>query len=362
MYRFLILTGFFVSFAGCGIQGNNTVYQARPAYNEAIARTSTEQLLLNLVRMKFRDAPVFLQVGSIATQYTFSETAGINPTFSGGDTNLLGTLSVLRTEQPTITFTPLQGEQFAKQLMGNISIETLALLSSSGWSIERILRCCVQSINGVPNAPTAAGPTPENAPEFKEFYRLSQLFRVLQERGDLQFKTSKIPGESARMDILSGNGNREILNEIKSILKKGEAGKSYSLANSKFPLKSTSANAPMSIQIVPRSLYATLFYLGQGVQTSLQVVDAGLVTMTQDQSGNKFDWSDLTKHLMTIQSSDTPPSNSYVSVFYRNAFYYIADNDLSSKATLMLLDQLFSLQSGMTNAAPTPALTLAVGH
>jgi hypothetical protein len=38
-------------------------------YNEAISRSSSEQILINLVRLRYREVPVFLAVGSVLTQY-----------------------------------------------------------------------------------------------------------------------------------------------------------------------------------------------------------------------------------------------------------------------------------------------------
>jgi hypothetical protein len=42
-----------------------TVTQSR--YNDAIQYTTNEQLLLNLVRLRYRDAPVFAQISSVST-------------------------------------------------------------------------------------------------------------------------------------------------------------------------------------------------------------------------------------------------------------------------------------------------------
>ncbi|NIQ01383.1 MAG: hypothetical protein GWM98_14105, partial [Nitrospinaceae bacterium] len=49
------------------------------------------------------------------------------------------------------------------------SIETIFLLSHSGWSIERILRIGFQRIGPLKNAPNASGPTPDYVPVFEDF-------------------------------------------------------------------------------------------------------------------------------------------------------------------------------------------------
>jgi hypothetical protein len=47
-------------------------------------------------------------------------------------------------------------------------------------------------------------------------------------------------------------------------------------------------------------------------------------------------------------------------VFYRDSWFYIADNDADSKVTFALLSMLITLQSGDT-AKITPLITLPAG-
>ena len=50
------------------------------------------------------------------------------------------------TEEPTVIYTPLQGEQFVTQLLSPMDLKVIQLLANSGWSIDRVLRTCVQSM------------------------------------------------------------------------------------------------------------------------------------------------------------------------------------------------------------------------
>ena len=57
--------------AGCATRvGPRTIPPARFNYNEMIARSLNEQLLLNLVRLRYRDTPLFVDVGGVVAQYT----------------------------------------------------------------------------------------------------------------------------------------------------------------------------------------------------------------------------------------------------------------------------------------------------
>ena len=51
---------------------------------------------------------------------------------------------------------------------------------------------------------------------------------------------------------------------------------------------------------------------------------------------------------------------AYVKIRYRDHYYYIADNDLESKSTFMLLTEIFNMQAGQ-GVALMPTLTLPVG-
>ena len=107
LYRFLLATGRPMSLpfpptilaalalapalalgAGCHIPGPTSIKTGRDNYNVAIQQTNNEQLLLNLVRLRYRDTPLFLEVSSVTTNFTFEVGSGaggtINP--SAGST------------------------------------------------------------------------------------------------------------------------------------------------------------------------------------------------------------------------------------------------------------------------------------
>ena len=58
---------------GCSSFGPRALQATHPQYNHAISRSLDEQFLLNLVRLKYRDNPFFLEVSSITTQQTLEQ-------------------------------------------------------------------------------------------------------------------------------------------------------------------------------------------------------------------------------------------------------------------------------------------------
>jgi len=76
--RILVVYCLLVSFAGCATAGPRAIRQGRFNYNQAISNTRSEQMLANLVRLRYRDPPFFLDVASVSTQYVLSADAPSN--------------------------------------------------------------------------------------------------------------------------------------------------------------------------------------------------------------------------------------------------------------------------------------------
>ena len=117
---------------------------------------------------------------------------------------------------------------------------------------------------------------------------------------------------------------------------------------------------PNQLTVRTRSISSILFYLSQNIDVPKDHADAGLVTITRANTGDEFDWDKTPAGaLFKIKTSREQPEMAYLSVPYRGYWFYIADDDLQSKSTFMLLMQLFDLQAGQTKYTG-PTLTLPV--
>ena len=61
---------------GCQL-GPKTLEHTHMHYNNAVQTTGSEEMLLNLVRMKYRDPIEFVRIPSITGQHTFNSDSGI---------------------------------------------------------------------------------------------------------------------------------------------------------------------------------------------------------------------------------------------------------------------------------------------
>ena len=243
------------------------------------------------------------------------------------------------------------------ELMSPVDLSTIILLYNSGWSVERIFRVCLQSINGVPNAPTASGPTPDYAPKYECFREVVQLLRQLQIQGVMEM------GYTA-----SGDPNNPIvkIRIADEALESSEVKRLCELlglehGRTDYPLTTEAgAGGKDRIATVMRSLMGSLYYVSQSVEALPDDESMGRVTVTRDTQGKRFDWREVLGGLMDIHSSEQQPKNTYAIVRYRGNWLYIENNDLASKSTFSLLMQLFALQAGEIKST-APVLTLPVG-
>src|SRR5579872_2194805 len=108
--------------AGCAASvGPPTIARDRFDYVEAISESWKRQMLLNLVKVRYSDVPVFLDVTSVLNAYGIDNELHISgqaaPVGRNGDT-FLGAEGITHyTDHPTITYVPVLGDKFAKSFM-----------------------------------------------------------------------------------------------------------------------------------------------------------------------------------------------------------------------------------------------------
>ncbi len=338
----------------CTSIGPSAIKSTRGDYNIALQQTNNEQLLLNIVRLKYRDNPTFLKLTSVTTSFTFQAEANSDTAFVSGTDPVAFGANITYADKPTVTYTPLQGDKFVTQIMSPFKLNTLALLYHSGWSVERILALTAQNINNLKNAPSASGPTPERKPEFEKFKETIILMRELQMEGILYLGAGENATNSLVLYIKPKAKNDPRVKKLQTLL--GLKGN-----KSLYPIAVGLIAQSNSISINTRSLIGVLFYVSQAVEVPERDIAAGRVTRTLDDEGNVFNWSQMLGKLIRIRSSMERPKNASVVIRYRDAWFYIDDSDLSSKSTFALLTQLSALSaSGVKSEAPV--LTLPIGN
>ncbi len=337
--------------------GPSFIEGSRTDYNIVMGKTESEQMLLNLVRLRYGDAPYFLEATALNTQFLLTPTAEAGSTFDLDGTatySIKGKLAY--EEKPTVTYSPLRGEDFVRQILSRISLETILLLDSSGWSTERVIRLCVENMNGADNASKASGPTPSSPPDTGIFNEAVNILASLESENGLSIKervNKDIPSKYV-MFLSQAEHHRSRVKKLRKILDIKGSAKEIDL------LESGDKNTADSINFQTRSFMGVMYFLAQSVDVPEEHYQTKKIAVTALPDGSIFDWQTVTGSLAKIHSAKAKPPDPAISINYRDTWFYVADDDIRTKSTFQLLGQLFALQS-RNQKGTTPLLTLPIG-
>ena len=345
-----MLTAFFLG--GCAQFGPKALTTGRPLYNIAVQETESQQLLLNIVRQRYRDPVLFLDVTSISSGFSRQASAGLLG--STNSSTIGGTLGGSISESPFITYAPNMGEAFVRQMMTPLDINTLALIVQAGWSIERTLLIVGDSVNQLRNTPSDTNPKTG----YLMFHQAVSSLRDLQRAGKLSLGAeSTKDDEDPRLSLLvaSDSIESEPYRKVCESLRVACDGR---------PLKLRQAIGASvddeTMVLATRSLFSAMYFLSQGVDVPDADATAGIASRSSVVAGGPFDKAGTGETLFRVRTSAEEPELAAVKVFYRGSWFYVADNDADSKVTFALVSMMVMLQSG--NAAKiTPLITIPVG-
>lgn len=348
-----------LALTGCATNyGSRTVAPSGYGYNTAIAQSHDQQLLLNLVRLRYRDTVVFMDVTSVTTQHQY--TAGLSaenalPFSDPGDGASLVIPNAAYTETPTITYAPVTGAAFATNLLSPISAETIVLLANSGWSIERLMSCCVERIGSLSNAPSASGPTPSTLPDNSKFRELAQLLRRLQVEEKVyveQFVPEEGGTHVSRLSIDADPG--PACEALKAYLSTRSCQIKYNLVARGHRI------GDEELLVQTRTVLGALYALSHAVNVPEADAAAGYVTTSAPASAQTASWEAFLGNHFSVRSGSAEPGQAFVKIKYRGHWFWIDDADLDSKTTFSLMLFLLSLQSAASQGV-TPLLTISSG-
>src|ERR1035438_7800913 len=174
---------------GCHSIGPRTVTVDRSEYSASIADSWKQQTLLNIVKLRYLDLPVFMDVSSVVAGYSLQTGISAGGSFpangsQGGNTAIFGG-SALYTDRPTITYTPMTGQKFLHNLITPIQPKNIFFMLRSGYAADYFLALTLDSLNGLHNRSADAGFTRQADPAF---IRALQLLREVQVAGALHVR------------------------------------------------------------------------------------------------------------------------------------------------------------------------------
>jgi len=396
--------------SGCQAYGPKVVLKSHVAYNKAVEQVIQEELLLNIVRRRYYEAPQFVTVSSINS--TMSRSAGVSAgatTSLGGSSNIGGNLGF--SDSPTITFTPRQGNEILGPLTARMSVNTLAMMANAGYRFDFLLALVTEGLTSVRGPQTGVGT--DFRPGHPEYVELIESIGRLIDKGQLIVGT--FSWNDPYSDISYGRDQVTIENQITAIALGGgtgrfrsyDGGKTYYFTDKNnypamwidpdartsddgkrviellnlqpSPLKRVWTFAPSrvidgtdfenlpddprpEIKMRMRSFYSVLNLLAYGV----------IVPPTDEEEGRVFTKAlyekavsegravDLSEKFTVHSSTGDRPANAFVAVKHRDVWFYVDDRDYASKRFFNAIYDLFNMEIAPSSGGGGPILTVPV--
>jgi hypothetical protein len=393
------------SAAGC--VGPTAVKLSRIHYNEAYRSTNDQQLLLNIVRLRYADSPVFIDLPTITSQFEVAGQGNYNGGYGNqfAGRNSLGFGGLTARDTPTLSYHPRDGREIARSLLNPLSADLFSVVNA-GANIGQLLLMVINDVNDVPNAPRATVllPTaPDENTRFREgARRLADL--VNRDAMELLIGTTEAAEEDAsdpvptdsvqggdllqaakegyvfrsrgddRMALVKRDRGLVLkvrpafvdspeMNALAEVFRFAPGRRVYRIKSeviSDPTVRNPQALPEDTIYLNMRSVLQVATYLGKGVCVPPEHVASGVAPSVPGPDGRPFDWTRITAGLFCVHSSKHRPKGAEVAVQYRGYWFYIAGNDVQSRAVLSVLEMLFALEE--SEAKPGgPLLTLPLG-
>lgn len=333
----------------CATIGPASLSRDRIDYNTAVSESWKEQTLQNIVKLRYADMPLFMEVSSIVSGYSFERDVDISGSVVEGPTNPAS----LRiggggkfTDRPTITYSPVIGSRFNRNFLTPIPPSALLFLISAGWPADVFLPITLEAVNGL-RAQNSAGVGPRG--NHREYHRVIELFGKIQRAGALGMRI--IAQDNAqdttilviRRKDISPQTDQAIV-ELKQLLGLNSDVSEYNLTFAEV------AKNGRELAVLTRSILTIMLELaGQVDVPRAHIVEGRTAPSRFDLPGAASDDA----RLINIHHGADKPDDAFVAVNYRDLWFWIDDRDFKSKRTLAYLMVLFSLtESGGKEGLP----------
>jgi len=330
--------------AGCTHIGPKTVVVDRFDYSTSIADSWKQQTLLNIVKLRYMDLPVFVDVSSIVAGYSFQTGVSANGVLSSQKAvqgNYVGVGGqAVYTDRPTITYVPLTGEKFLRGLITPIDPKNIFFMLQTGYAADFILGLTVESLNGVRNRSTTGGTVREADPDF---IRALQLMREVQAAGavGMRVEEDKVKGATGVVFFRRGDVTPEITEksaEVRRLLNLPPDQQKFVLTYS--PVRGAEGELAVNSRSMLQVMAAFASYL-----------DVPEEHLQEHRASPSFQHAgDGTRQdSVQIHSGKEKPDRAFAAVYYRDYWFWIDDSDLRTKRALTAVMFFFTLADTGTN-------------
>jgi len=342
--------------SGCAMVGPKSISMGRADYNDAINKTEDEQMLLTIVKGRYGETSSLLAVTGVAANVRFGSRAGaqvgIGPSESYKGNLVPFSAGLAYEENPTITYSPIQGERYLRQLLSPIPLDILVLIIRAGTSQAAYLTMLANRINDLRNPDFLETPSAEPDHRFQRFVELNQ---ALDQACVLQWVED--PREEVPFDILITGYSPTYAGKVREYLKiLGLSMPSDESQDIIIPIYfSIKGRDWEGVAISTRSTFDLIEILRAAIEIPEEHVVAGLAypSPTPGLAGKDI----------CIHTSEGKPEGAVVSVKYRGYWYYIDQADMHTKLFYHMVRILWSVSiAAATDQRAAPVLTIPVSR
>jgi hypothetical protein len=335
-------------FTGCKHLGPKTIPVDRFDYSTAIADSWKQQTLLNIVKLRYMDLPVFVDVASIVSGYSMQTGVSINGTLSSekaiqGNYASIGGQAIY-TDRPTITYVPMTGEKFLRGLLTPIDPKNIFFMLQSGYPADFLLGLTVESLNGVRNRSTAAGAMREADPDF---VRALELMREVQAAGavGMRVEEDKAKGSTGVLFFRRDDLPADIVEktaEIRRLLKLPAEQQKFVLTYS--PMRGAENELAVNSRSMLQIMAAFASYLDV---PEAHLKERSAVPALENSA------PETRRDKVRIHCGKDKPATAFAAVRYRDHWFWIDDGDWQTKRALTAVMFFFTLaETGDTGKLP----------
>jgi len=340
---------------GCAVVGPTSISMGRADYNEAINSTEDAQMLMSIVRGRYGETFSLLAVTGVAANVRFGTNAGVNIGF-GPDESYAGNLvpfsgGLAYEENPTITYAPVQGEQYLRQLLSPIPLDILLLLLRSVTDPSHILTLLVKKINDLQNPDFL--PKPSNEPE-PRFMRFIEVTTELLKAGVMQWVED--PRKEVAFDALISDYAPKYTQAVREYL-----------ALLGLPLPADESKA-IVLPVYFAVKGSELGGIGISTRSTLNLIEILRAAIELPQEHNRpglainYPPMGLAGKDIRIRTSSVKPKTASLAVKYRGYWFYIEETDQPTKLFFWYVRIFWSVSITSSAEARTaaPLLTIPV--
>ena len=327
--------------SGCTHVSPRTITRDRFDYGETLADSWKRQTLINIVRLRYADTPLFMDITSIINSYSqsgrLSAGAMLFPSSPSGNTFPLGAEGSW-SNTPTVTYQPLGGDKFTHSLLRPVAPAAIFQMMQTGWRPDLIFRLAVRSVNSISNRGVGRF---ETDPRFDRM--LQALDRAMQSQA-LGLRVEERKDGEAIVMVIRGRDAGDIDADINTLRELWGLEAGTTEINVTYGAMQRNGQ---DVVVMTRSMLEIMMAIALDIEVpAAHLAENRVLAGKQNVDGD-------TQPLIRIRSGKSAPADAYAAVPFKDHWFWIDDTDIVSKTRFTFLMILFSLaETGTPLSAP----------